>query len=124
MRATDAFGALFLALGLLTLLWPEVFSIAYGLDLSAPPARHLFLSLVSGTELGLGAILILGPRYGLCPGTLLWVCAVIFASLACLRLGQGLFSATWHLVGGIEMILEAALACIAASCAPRAGVRE
>lgn len=70
-------GCIFLALGLVTLIQPEIMSY-YAIGLDQPSARVAMRAMIGGGEIGIGVVLILGGRINLSSRQLSLIAAAIF----------------------------------------------
>ncbi|MBY6129483.1 DUF4345 family protein [Qipengyuania aquimaris] len=70
-------GCIFLALGLVTLIQPEIMSY-YAIGLDQPSARVAMRAMIGGGEIGIGVVLILGGRINLFSRQLSLIAAAIF----------------------------------------------
>ncbi len=70
-------GCIFLALGLVTLIQPEIMSY-YAIGLDQPSARVAIRAMIGGGEIGIGVVLILGGRINLSSSQLSLIAAAIF----------------------------------------------
>ncbi len=70
-------GCIFLALGIATLIQPEIMSY-YAIGLDQPSARVAMRAMIGGGEIGIGCVLILGGRINLSPSQRSLIAAAIF----------------------------------------------
>ncbi|WP_379553821.1 DUF4345 family protein [Qipengyuania sp. DGS5-3] len=70
-------GCIFLALGIVTLIQPEIMSY-YAIGLDQPSARVAMRAMIGGGEIGIGVVLILGGRINLSSRQLSLTAAAIF----------------------------------------------
>lgn len=70
-------GCIFLALGMVTLIRPEIMSY-YAIGLDQPSARVAMRAMIGGGEIGIGVVLILGGRINLSSRQLSLIAAAIF----------------------------------------------
>lgn len=85
-RATTYFmGALFLGLGLITLIHPQIMT-RYGLPTDTTHAVMSIRSLIAGAELGLGTLMLLGGRVGISIRSRLWTALFVFGGIILARI--------------------------------------
>ena len=84
-RATTYFmGALFLGLGLITLIHPQIMT-RYGLPTDTTHAVMSIRALIAGAELGLGTLMLLGGRVGISIRSRLWTALFVFGGIILAR---------------------------------------
>lgn len=99
-------GSIFVALGLITLLVPSIFKVAYGLDTDDVTTRNLVQSLVAGTEIALGIVLIMSRWFGFDLATLIGAVAVILLTIGIIRLFTAIVYSHFHVVSLFECGIE------------------
>lgn len=77
-------GCIFLALGIVTLIQPEIMSY-YAIGLDQPSARVAMRAMIGGGEIGIGVVLILGGRINLSSRQLSLIAAAIFVCVGLSR---------------------------------------
>lgn len=70
-------GCIFLALGIVTLIQPEIMSY-YAIGLDQPSARVAMRAMIGGGEIGIGCVLVFGGRIKLSPRKRSLIAAAIF----------------------------------------------
>ena len=70
-------GCIFLALGIATLIQPEIMSY-YAIGLDHPSARVAMRAMIGGGDIGIGVVLILGGRINLSSRQLSLIAAAVF----------------------------------------------
>ncbi|WP_247269845.1 DUF4345 family protein [Qipengyuania sp. S6317L1] len=78
-------GAIFVALGLLTLAQPDVFEY-YAIGIDSASARTAIRAMIGGGEVGLGILMFGGGRLGFSVGHRCTIAATIFACVGLARL--------------------------------------
>ena len=99
-------GFIFVALGIITLLFPGIFKDAYGIDTDDVTTRNLVQSLVAGTEIALGIALLIPRRLGFDLVTLIGVVALILFTIGIIRLCTAIMYSHFHVVSFFECGIE------------------
>ena len=89
-------GAIFVALGLLTLIRPDVFQY-YSIGINSASARTAIRAMIGGGEVGLGVLMLGGDRLGFSVSQRCTIAATIFACVGLARLLSAGFEGELHL---------------------------
>ena len=89
-------GAIFVALGLLTLVQPDVIEY-YSIGIDSASARTAIRAMIGGGEVGLGILMLGGGRLGFSVSQRCTVAATIFACVGLARLLSAGFEGELHL---------------------------